>query len=76
MNDASDPLLIHIKVADGQLHFQVRNKKSTGTKEKSRGIGLPNIKNRLALAYPNEHSLTITDIKEYYIADLTVNLSQ
>jgi two-component system LytT family sensor kinase len=74
INDATDPLLINIKINNGQLYFKIRNKKAFGIKEKSSGIGLTNVKNRLALAYPNEHSLDITDSGDHYCADLTINL--
>lgn len=73
VNDAANPLLIKIKTKNKIFNFSIKNKKSNGLKEKSSGIGLTNVRNRLALAYPDLHLLEITDNSEYYSVNLTIN---
>ncbi len=73
VNDASNPLLIKIKTNNKTFIFSIKNKKSNGLKEKSSGIGLSNVKNRLALGYPDLHLLEITENSEYYSVNLTIN---
>ncbi len=41
------------------LHFQVRNTFDTDSQPRKEGIGLENVKRRLALIYPHQHSLQI-----------------
>jgi sensor histidine kinase YesM len=50
------------------------NKKKTGPKELSTGIGLENTRKRLELSYGENYSLYIKDQREAYIADLSINL--
>lgn len=70
VHDETMPLNIHLKMSRKSLHFRVQNKKSNGLKEKSSGIGLKNIRSRLAVAYPETHSLEINDNSEEYIVNL------
>jgi two-component system, LytTR family, sensor kinase len=72
VNDKESPLTIALTANHRSYHFSIANKKSTGTKEKSSGIGLTNIKNRLTLVYPDKHSLHITDNKDLFTIDLTI----
>lgn len=74
LNDPENPLKIHLKVDAEQLSFFVWNKKRKGPKEDSTGIGLENIRRRLALGYPEKHSLKIADEVQFYSTELTVTL--
>lgn len=74
LHQAEHPLQIHLKVDSQKLIFFVRNKKRKGPKEDSTGIGLENIKRRLALGYPDRHKLTISDEEDFYTTELTVEL--
>lgn len=56
-----------------KLYFYCRNKKKTGPKELSTGIGLDNIKKRLDLAYGKEYSFIVTDEDDFYTTELTIN---
>jgi LytS/YehU family sensor histidine kinase len=74
LHDANNPLKIHLKIDSRILYFEVRNKKRNGPKENSTGIGLGNIKNRLDLAYPNNHSLEIIDEEQSFTTKLKIEL--
>ena len=60
--------------AGRKLRFHCVNKKKTGPKELSTGIGLENTRKRLELAYGENYSLYIKDQREAYTADLSINL--
>jgi LytS/YehU family sensor histidine kinase len=75
VHDPEQPLLIKMKMEKGIFNFFIKNKKSTGLKEKSSGIGLRNIKSRLALSYPDAHKLEIIDSSEDYTVCLTINVN-
>jgi two-component system, LytTR family, sensor kinase len=73
----------HIKVAlemkDHTLNFDVYNSKhqkaeSDPEKDKS-GIGLSNVKQRLALLYPGKHELIIRETGKEFFVHLTIRLS-
>ena len=67
------PIVIRVNVEDGIIYFYCRNKKKSGPKELSTGIGLDNIKKRLELAYGRDHKLKVKDEGEYYTTELTIN---
>ncbi|MET0464535.1 MAG: histidine kinase [Chitinophagaceae bacterium] len=66
------PVRFTLEVNNGNLHFYARNKKKTGPKEISTGIGLDNIKKRLELAYGNSHVLDIQDEQDFYTTRLSI----
>jgi len=72
VKSAEFPVDIQLTVKDEQLSFYCRNKKKTGPKEISTGIGLDNIRKRLALAYGEDHLLVITDEQDFYTTRLTI----
>ncbi|MCE7040917.1 sensor histidine kinase [Dyadobacter sp. CY312] len=74
LHQPENPLQIHLKVDSQKLTFFVKNKKRNGPKEDSTGIGLENIRKRLALGYPEKHSLIINDEEDFYATELTVVL--
>lgn len=68
---------INLRAEQSQLHLEVRNQYSPnlgGEKEKSSGIGLQNVRRRLSLLYPADHSLLITDNDGWFIVSLTIKL--
>lgn len=73
-----DPF-IHIELTNkkGQLFFSVTNNYNNQhfSKDNSSGIGLVNVKNRLALLYPGKHSLTIQDTGKEYKVTLQLTLT-
>lgn len=74
LHDASNPLKIYLKIDSKTLYFEVKNKKRNGPKENSTGIGLSNIKNRLDLAYPENHTLEIIDEEQFFTTKLEIQL--
>lgn len=66
------PIVIKLTVDANGLRFYCRNKKKTGPKELSTGIGLDNIKKRLDLAYQDQYTLDIKDERELYTTQLTI----
>lgn len=67
------PIDIKLNVENKNLHFYCRNKKKTGPKEISTGIGLNNIKKQLDLTYGKNYSLNVKDDTEFYTTELTIH---
>ncbi|AHJ99259.1 sensor histidine kinase [Hymenobacter swuensis] len=59
---------------DGQLHFLVRNRVAPEAADPG-GVGLVNLRRRLALLYPGRHTLAITANAEEYAARLSLQIS-
>lgn len=73
LKNSYSPIEIKLKVDDRQVYFFCRNKKKTGPKEISTGIGLENIKKRLDLAYGKEYILNIKNESDIYTTELFIN---
>lgn len=72
-------IFIHLSVNEkGELSFQCRNsfQKQSNTDNLSKGIGLKNVKKRLTLLYPKQHSLAINSEKELFNVNLEIQLNQ
>ena len=57
------------------LFFSVRNKVSkqnSEIKDESSGIGLANVRRRLELLYPDQHTLNIHEKEDSYLVELTI----
>lgn len=67
------PVRIGIEVKDGSLRFCSTNKKKTGPRELSTGIGLDNIKKQLDLTYGDGYELVIRDEAETYSTELLIH---
>lgn len=72
LKSTEDPITINLKIEKDSLYFLCRNKKKTGPKELSTGIGLDNIRKRLDLAYKNNYRFEITDDAGFYTTQLTI----
>jgi signal transduction histidine kinase len=62
-------LKVRVQVKEDTLAFSVQNpiaKKSVSPLEEPGGIGLPNVRKRLALLYPGQHTLTIQNTGETF----------
>jgi sensor histidine kinase YesM len=66
------PIDIKLCVNNGTMKFYCRNKKKSGPKEISTGIGLDNIKKQLDLTYGRNYSLNVKDEAEFYTTELTI----
>lgn len=68
---------ISIVIKHNLLHLITQNTISKVVrKEEDVGIGLKNIKRRLEILYPDQHSLEISRTSELYIVDLKIRLKQ
>jgi len=72
-------ICISISVTGDQMKFKIINGKPCnqppGMKFSS-GIGLQNLRKRLALIYPDKHNLRITDGEENFTANLTIKIDE
>jgi sensor histidine kinase YesM len=73
-----DPAIkIDLTVKEGVLDFRVKNRfnqEADASKDDSSGIGLSNVRSRLALLYPARHELVIQTDKNLFSINLTVKL--
>lgn len=68
-------LFINVSNKNNNIHIQVKNTGSLSKKntlEKSLGIGLNNIRERLKLLYNNNANLTISETSPYVIVDISI----
>ncbi|WP_276504096.1 sensor histidine kinase [Terrimonas pollutisoli] len=65
-------LTLHFRITEHQLHFTSENSKPPVKTNGIGGLGLKNIKRRLELLYPGNHTLEITDKKDKYIVNLII----
>ncbi|WP_461151744.1 sensor histidine kinase [Spirosoma pulveris] len=71
------PCFVHIRlrVQQGTLHLTTENSVLTRTDlEKGTGLGLANVRQRLTLAYPDRHTLTVNKIKDTFLVNLVISL--
>jgi two-component system LytT family sensor kinase len=75
--DVDDAFEINIKIDRDQFQFTVKNKFNHPievSKDESGGIGLDNVRSWLALLYPQNHTLVITDDQFLFDVRLTLLL--
>lgn len=76
-NTMTGTIRIQLKVAaDDLLHFHIWNDRTEGetTFEEKSGVGLVNVQKRLALIYPEKHTLTFMAQPEAFEVNLTIDL--
>lgn len=74
LNDEKNHVSIELIATKSKICFLVSNKKKTGPKEPSKGIGLNNVQQRLQLMYGIKHSFTIKEDENYYLNEIIINL--
>jgi two-component system, LytTR family, sensor kinase len=67
------PIDIRLTIEHSRLFFYCSNKKKSGPKEMSTGLGLDNIRNRLDFAYGSNYTLLIKDNTDFYTTELTID---
>jgi two-component system, LytTR family, sensor kinase len=72
LNDPTFPLKITLDVKENEVKFSLKNKKNPKSKILSTKIGLNNVKRRLELSYPNNHSLKIIENDDEYYCYLEI----
>jgi len=66
---------LEMKLVNEQILFHLENslpEQFQETKKSSSGIGIENIKRRMALLYPNRHQLNIKQDKKSFIVELFI----
>lgn len=60
------------------MHFNVTNDIGPvdDSKDSSSGIGIANVRRRLAILYPNRHELTISNTPDKFTVDLIIHLAE
>ena len=75
MGGARKWLSVRCQYQKGDLEVWVSNSQSLGNRKKGvGGIGLDNLKRRLALLYPDQHLLDIKVKEDVFTVHLNVNL--
>lgn len=74
LTDPNQPLVLDLSVRNGRLRFDTLNKKMNRQTDSAGGIGLTNVKRRLALLYPNQHTLHVTNDQDSYACSLELSL--
>lgn len=68
------PIEINLEIKNHTLTFCVKNHIEAQQKDKLNGIGLDNLKKRLEIYYPNNHSLCFTNSDNQFTANLQIHL--
>ena len=63
---------INMKAENNQIHFDIENNFDPTLENKQKGIGLNNLKRRLELVYPKNHTLSFSKTKDVYKAQLNI----
>jgi two-component system LytT family sensor kinase len=75
VNQAAHPIDIQLHLfAPDRLEFTVSNRIGPHHKDATTGVGLPNIRRRLALLYPGRHTLSVHDDGTTYRTHLALHL--
>lgn len=73
------PIFINIKAFEGKITLEVRNKFNHKYREdqkkewKESGIGIENVKRRLALLFPSKHQISTTEDEDTFLVNLVIN---
>lgn len=67
-------LSLDLLVRDNEMHFKLINGKATNNTHDglrvNHGIGLQNVRNQLALIYPDKHKFTVVETDDTFLADV------
>ncbi|MEE3998929.1 histidine kinase [Tenacibaculum sp. FZY0031] len=65
---------VHLSLTAHQnaIHFEIENNFDATEESQEEGIGLQNLKRRLELVYPKNHTLTTSKTDDIYLAKLTI----
>ncbi len=74
LHEPEHPVKIKLELnhAEKCLKFSVKNKKTSGSKERGHGIGLENTISRLQNEYGENYRLLFNDLGDYYDAELII----
>lgn len=74
IGDSSGWITIDLQVIKNQLFLNVENSCPPIVYQKSGGLALNNVKRRLDLIYPGQHTLNIELTNEAFAVELKINL--
>jgi len=63
---------INLKSENNQIFFDIENNFDPTIETEQEGIGLKNLKRRLELVYPKNHTLTFSKTNDVYRAQLNI----
>lgn len=66
LDDPKHPVHIRLYVDGDHVQFEVENQRSDANKDATTGIGLPNLRRRLELLYPEHHTLQVGAAEERF----------
>jgi sensor histidine kinase YesM len=70
-------LSLQVTLEKDRMHVKLMNgKASEMAKNNDKGIGISNVRKRLALLYPGKHELSITDEEDVFIVNLWLQLDK
>lgn len=72
----AEPQLLKFAVTREMLVFEATNRIDRRKKNKEGGVGLANLKRRLALLYPDKHQLELQEREGNFISKITLTLSK
>ena len=67
-------LSIDISVKNDSLRCKIANSKNENTQFSKHGIGIQNVKKRLAFLYPEKHELKMNDEGNFFVVSLLIDL--
>jgi len=70
---AEEQIVLSLETDAKRTTFYCQNKKNTGRKDPTGGIGLQNVRRRLQLLYPGKHNLSVMDGPELFIVKLELD---
>jgi len=68
-------LSVDISVKNQVLKAKIANGKNGFTNESKNGIGIANVRKRLAFIYPGDHDLELNDEGDFFVVSLVVDLA-
>jgi two-component system, LytTR family, sensor kinase len=74
VDDPKRPVTVELRVAPNQIIFSIRNDKNQHFKDHTGGIGLENVRKRLALLYPDRHTIQIEETATDFFVQLHLPL--
>jgi len=74
--DLKQPLIVNLEVKNKTLEFKVKNAIKPKHKDQVGGIGLENVRKRLALIYEEKHTLKIEATEIYFETQLKIEQEQ
>ncbi|WP_022825483.1 sensor histidine kinase [Hymenobacter norwichensis] len=70
LDEPETPVRINLALQPQGLAFEVHNQSSNYQKDATTGIGLPNLRRRLELLYPQQHTLQINAAGKQFVTSL------